>query len=115
MRRSPSLQRLGAFLGLLGLAACNPAPYPAGAVDPAAEPRDQSPGMRYVCEGGYAVVIAGVAARVSAPGGYEIQLQRQAGSAPPVFTGEAMEFAVESDGAVLNLDGGGLLPCREAD
>ncbi|MDQ3287678.1 MAG: hypothetical protein M3Q42_05335 [Pseudomonadota bacterium] len=115
MRRLLSLPLLGAIASLLWLAACNPAPYPAGAVDPAREPRGDSPGMRYACDGGSAVTIVGDAARVSAPGDYEIQLQRLAGSAPPIFSGEAMEFAVQSDGAVLNFDGGGLLPCREAD
>ncbi|MBA2238532.1 MAG: hypothetical protein H0W24_07545 [Lysobacter sp.] len=115
MRRLPFLLALSSCLGLSGLAACDSDPHPAGAVDAPSEPRGDSPGMRYACDGGYGVVIMGDAAQVSSPGGYEIQLQRVAGSAPPVFSGEAMEFAVESDGAVLNQDGGGLLPCREGD
>lgn len=126
MRRSSSLLALGCCLGLLGLAACNPQSEPATPADPAAtagagagnvvpDAGSDSEGMRYTCDGGYGVVILGETARVSAPGGYDIELRRVADMAPPVFSGEAMEFAVESDGAVLNQDEGGRLPCREAD
>ncbi|MBA3487411.1 MAG: hypothetical protein H0T88_09535 [Lysobacter sp.] len=124
MRRSSSLLALSCCLGLLGLSACNPQPGPADPADPAdpAEPANavsdagsDSEGMRYTCDGGYAVVILGETARVSAAGGDDIQLRRVADMAPPVFAGEAMEFAVESDGAVLNQDEGGRRPCRESD
>lgn len=115
MRRSSSVLALICCLALPGLSACNPEPYPAGAVDPVADARSDSEGMRYTCDGGYAVVILGETARVSAPGGYDIQLRRVADMAPPVFAGEALEFAVLSEGAVLNQDEGARLPCREAD
>lgn len=121
MRQPSSVLALSCCLGLLGLSACNPEPGPADTAEPA-EPANavsdagsDSEGMRYTCDGGYAVVILGETARVSAPGGYDIELRRVADMAPPVFAGEALEFAVESDGAVLNQDEGGRLPCREAD
>lgn len=124
MRLSSSLLALSCCLGLLGLTACNPQSDAADTAD-TAETADtenavpnahtDSEGMRYTCDGGYAVVILGETARVSAPGGYAIDLRRVADRAPPAFAGEAMEFAVQSEGAVLNQDEGGRLPCREAD
>ncbi len=121
MRRSSSLLALSCCLGLLGLSACNPQSDAVGTADPAdpanavSDAGSDSEGMRYTCDGGYAVVILGETARVSAPGGYDIELRRVTDMAPPVFAGEAMEFAIESDGAVLNQDEGGRLPCRESD
>lgn len=121
MRLSSSLLALSCCLGLLGLTACNPQSDTADTAETAdtenAMPNahSDSEGMRYTCNGGYAVVILGETARVSAPGGYAIELRRVADRAPPAFAGEAMEFDVLSDGAVLNQDEGGRLPCREAD
>lgn len=128
-----SLLRAGVVLsslGLLaGLVACDPAETeaplePPAATDPGASPVDPSipkaddlgdeASMRYTCEGGWNVAIAGDIARVTADDGRVIELQRVVDRSPPLFTGEALEFSVDGDGAVLGQDEGGPFPCEES-
>ena len=104
----------------LGLSACDRAPDDTARVDDVQEPTIAAPAsdsasMRYTCEEGYGVAIMGDSARVTTPDGRAIDLQRVADRSPPLFAGEALEFSVESDGAVLGQDEGGRFPCREAD
>lgn len=118
-------------LGLLAdLIACDragtDAPLdPPAATDPGASPvdpsipraedlGDEAANMRYTCEGGWNVAIAGDVARVTASDGRVIELQRVADRSRPLFTGEALEFSVEGDGAALGQDEGGLLPCKDS-
>lgn len=81
---------------------------------PAAAPAGDSASMRYGCDDGYEVAIMGDVARVTTQDGREIDLQRVAERSPPLFAGEALEFSVESDGAVLGQDEGGRFDCRES-
>lgn len=85
------------------------------ATDAAATPDGDSPSMRYSCEGGYTVAIVGDSARVTTQDGRMIELARAADRSPPLFSGEALEFTVASDGAVLGQDEGGAFACQEAD
>lgn len=105
---------------ILGLSACDRAPDDTARVDDVPEPTTPAPAgdsasMRYSCGEGYAVAIMGDSARVTTQDGREIDLQRVADRSPPLFAGEALEFSVESDGAVLGQDEGGRFSCREAD
>lgn len=120
MNRS-SVLALGCCFAVLGLSACDrdadesqraddAAPQPA-----AAAPAEDSASMRYGCDDGYAVAIIGDIARVTTQDGREIELQRVADRSPPLFAGEALEFAIESDGAVLGQDEGGRFECRESE
>jgi len=117
---SSSVLALGCCLAILGLPACDRATEDTARVDDAPEPTAPAPAgdaasMRYTCEEGYAVAIIGDVARVNTQDGREIDLQRVADRSPPLFAGEALEFSVESEGAVLGQDEGGRFPCREAD
>lgn len=98
---------------------------PPVATSPGASPVDPSiPGpddrgsdiasMRYTCEGGWNVAIVGDTAQVTAGDGRVIELQRVADRSPPLFAGEALEFSVDGDGAVLGQDEAGPLPCEES-
>lgn len=107
-------------LALLALSACDRAAdnapvdaAPSAADQPAAASDDAS--MRYSCEGSYRVSIIGDTARVTTADGHEINLSRVADRSPPLFAGEALEFSVEGDGAVLSQDEGGPFPCVEAE
>jgi hypothetical protein len=107
---------------ILGLSACDRAPddtarvVDADILEPTAPaPAGDSASMRYTCEEGYGVAIMGDSALVTTRDGRAIDLQRVADRSPPLFAGEALEFSVESDGAVLGQDEGGRFPCREAD
>lgn len=117
-----SVLALSCCLAILGLSACDRAPDDTARVDDAdvVEPTTPAPAgdsasMRYSCEEGYAVAIIGDSARVTTQDGREIELQRVADRSPPLFAGEALEFSVESEGAVLGQDEGGRFPCREAE
>ena len=116
---SSTVLALSCCLAILGLSACDRATDDTARVDvlePATPaPAGDSASMRYSCEDGYAVAIMGDVARVTTQDGREIDLQRVADRSPPLFAGEALEFSVESDGAVLGQDEGGRFPCREAD
>lgn len=112
---------LSGCLAVIALAACsrdaNESAAPA-VVEPASDaaiPGGDSPSMRYSCEGGYAVAIVGDTARVITQDGRTIELARAADRSPPLFAGEALEFTVASDGAVLGQDEGGAFACQEAD
>lgn len=117
---------MSACLAVIALSACSrdadeSAATPA-VVEPAsdaaadaASPDGDSASMRYSCEGGYAVAIVGDTARVTTPDGRTLELARAADRSPPLFTGEALEFAVASDGAVLGQDEGGAFACQESD
>ena len=117
---APSVLALSCCLAVLGLSACDRAIDDTARVDDVPEPTAAAPAgdsasMRYSCEDGYGVAIMGDVARVTTRDGREIDLQRAADRSPPLFAGEALEFSVESDGAVLGQDEGGRFPCREAD
>lgn len=68
--------------------------------------------MRYSCPEGYEVALMGDAARVTTGDGQTIALSRVAGSAPPLYSGEALQFAVGTEDAQLARDGGGQWSCR---
>lgn len=72
--------------------------------------------MDYTCEDGHSVVIVGGGdiARIKLSDGRRIDLPRRSGRAPPLYVGEALEFAVTSDGGMLAQDGGGGSPCKAA-
>lgn len=119
MHRS-SVFAVGCCLAILGLSACDRATDDTAGADDVVEPTTAAPAgdsasMRYSCEDGYGVAIMGDIARVTTQDGREIDLQRVADRSPPLFAGEALEFSVESDGAVLGQDEGGRFSCREAD
>ena len=78
------------------------------------EPADAGASMRYRCEGGWNVAVIGDTAQVTADDGRVIELQRMAHTSPPLFAGEALEFSVDGDGAVLGQDEGGPYSCEDA-
>ncbi len=90
----------------------------ASPVDPAIpgpdDRRDAPASMRYACEGGWNIAIVGDTAQVTAGDGRVIELQRVADRSAPLFAGEALEFSVDADGAVLGQDEGGPFPCEES-
>lgn len=110
--------RLFVFLPLaavLLLGACNRdtagnATADAGASPPAtatatapSDNNDAGVTMRYACDGDTSVAILGSdSARVDLPDGPDVTLSRIAGSAPPVFTGDELYFAIGDSGAHLS-------------
>lgn len=72
--------------------------------------------MDYTCEGGHSVAIVdgGNVARVLLADGNTVDLQRSADQAPPFYAGEALEFAVTSNGGMLGQDQVGEFPCKAA-
>ena len=59
--------------------------------------------MRYACGGNTSVSIMGSdTARVDLPDGPDVTLSKVAGSAPPVFTGADLYFAIGDSGAHLS-------------
>ena len=82
---------------------------PRGDADPEDRPDDGV--TRYTCQGGWTVEATGDLARVSAVDGRVIELP-VATRSPPLYTGEALEFSVDADGATLGQDGAGPLPCE---
>lgn len=127
MRRSSVV--LCSCLAMLALSACDRtadndiAPPVTAETGPSNEPGtpdtpapgDDTASMRYSCGGGYSVAIMGDTARVTTQDGRTIDLPRVADRSPPLFAGEALEFSVDGDGAVLGQDEGGPFPCEEAD
>ena len=117
----PTIIALGCCVAILGMPACDragddslPAQSAASEVV-SADPAGDGVSMRYACEGGQRVAIIGEIARVTLADGPDVELRRVADQAPPRFSGEALEFQIDSDGAVLGQDEGGRFPCKEAD
>jgi hypothetical protein len=110
MRTSPFLP----LAALLLLAGCNrdaASDAPTTAAAPAAAPAPAAPAagddagvtMRYACDGNTTVAILGSdSARVDLPDGPDVTLSKVAGSAPPVFTGADLYFAIGDSGAHLS-------------
>lgn len=131
MRRHPALATSAPLLliACLAVAGCEPAGdaqlgAPA-ATEPGAAPveptlpdvddsGDDSTTMRYSCEGGWNVAVRGDVVQVTADDGRVIELHRVPDRSPPLFAGEALEFSVDGDGAVLGQDEGGAFVCEEA-
>jgi len=84
---------------------------PAGSAPPDATEADASITMRYDCEQGHSVAIAGDEARVTLADGRRVAIPRVADSAPPRFAGEALSFEVNATGAVLGQDEVGGFDC----
>ncbi|WP_152597788.1 hypothetical protein [Novilysobacter arseniciresistens] len=99
-----------AVLGAVVLAGCSAEPD-AAPVDPAMVDTDTA-SMRYSCDDGWSVAVMGDTVVASAADGRTVELQRIADRSPPLFTGGALEFSVEDDGAVLGQDETGPLACR---
>lgn len=75
---------------------------PASATAPA-DTGDTGVTMRYACDGNTSVAILGSdTARVDLPDGPDVTLSKVAGSAPPVFTGGGLYFAIGDSGAHLS-------------
>ncbi len=72
--------------------------------------------MDYSCEGGHKVAIidGGAVARVSLGDGRVVDLPRSADQTPPRYAGEALEFAVTSNGGMLGQDEVGGSSCEAA-
>ena len=108
MRTSPVLP-LAALLFLVGCnrdAATDTAATatPPAATTPAPAASDEAGvTMRYACDGNTTVAILGSdTARVDLPDGPDVTLSKVAGSAPPVFTGADLYFAIGDSGAHLS-------------
>src|SRR5688500_8142657 len=103
------------------LAGCNRAEQPpaptTGSMDTAPAPSTDAPGdgdamvtMRYACDGHRVAVFGNDHVTVTMDG-RDIDLAHVAGSSPPRFSGEALEFSVAADGAVLAQDEGASWAC----
>lgn len=111
-----------AVLGAVVLAGCSAEPdaalEPPVATEPGAAPVDPAVAdtdaatMRYSCDDGWSVAVMGDTVVASAADGRTVELQRIADRSPPLFTGGALEFSVEDDGAMLGQDETGPLACR---
>ena len=122
--RSSIVRTSFAALLLAGtLAGCNraespPASQPAtpSATDDAATVPEAPDGddamvtMRYACDGNRVAVFGNDHATVTMDG-RDIDLAFVAGSSPPRYSGEALEFSVGADGAVLGQDEGASWTC----
>ena len=76
---------------------------PAAATPATAGGDDAGVTMRYACDGNTTVAIMGSdKARVDLPDGPDVNLSKVAGSAPPVFTGADLYFAIGDSGAHLS-------------
>jgi hypothetical protein len=72
--------------------------------------------MRYTCDNGQGVaIVRGETARVTLADGRVVEIKRVADSSPPRYSGEALSFEVDEDGATLGQDETGGSACREAD
>ena len=112
----------GTALLLAGvLAGCNradqPAAPPAATGDTGAAPAPETPDagdamvtMRYACDGHRVAVFGNDHATVTMDG-RDIDLAHVAGSSPPRFSGEALEFSIAADGAMLAQDEGANWAC----
>lgn len=122
MRVFPRHLLVAAGLGAVVLAACSAEPdaalEPPVATEPGTAPVDpavvdtDAASMRYSCDDGWSVAVMGDTVVASASDGRTVELQRVAERSPPLFTGGALEFSVEDDGAVLGQDETGPLACR---
>ena len=120
MRPSSIPASLAALLLVGVLAGCNraePPPPSSPADDTAATPpADASDGddamvtMRYACDGHRVAVFGNDHVTVSMEG-RDIDLPYVADSSPPRFAGEALEFSVGADGAILGQDEGASWAC----
>lgn len=117
--RTPLLA-LSTLVAALALGGCNrtgsdpatttpPGELPADTTAPV--PDDGTVSMRYSCGDGYRVAIMGDVARVATVDGRQIDLQRVADSSPPLYAGEALEFAIGSQDAQLAQDEGAHWTC----
>lgn len=76
---------------------------PAASAPAPASSDDAGITMRYACDGNTTVAIMGSdKARVDLPDGPDVNLSKVAGSAPPVFTGADLYFAIGDNGAHLS-------------
>ena len=125
--RLPSVASSALQAGMAGLllavvlAGCNrdeppSAPPPSSAdadaapAPDAAEDGDAMVTMRYACDGRRVAVFGNDHATV-AMDGRDIDLAHVAGSSPPRFSGEALEFSIAADGAVLAQEEGASWAC----
>lgn len=68
--------------------------------------------MRYGCADGNKVdIVGGDTARVTLSDGRKLELARVEGRSPPLYSGDATEFAIGSEGGVLARDDGGQWDC----
>lgn len=87
---------------------------PPAATPTAVVPGDAAEGvsMRYRCDGGSSVeILTSGSARVTLADGRVVELPAVSGSAPPAYAGEALSFAIGSDGGQLAQDEGGQQDC----
>ncbi|MDQ3617586.1 MAG: hypothetical protein M3374_02540 [Pseudomonadota bacterium] len=89
---------------------------PTAPIEPMTPPDDATT-MRYRCESGHRVEIVngGDTARVLLSDGRSVDIARVADASPPLYAGEALEFAVGSDGGTLGQDGVGGFDCTPAE
>lgn len=111
-----------AFVAIGLLAGCNRADdpdraAPAVASDAVPAPADTAPApadaitMRYNCGEHRIDVMGNDHARVTMSDDRVIELAHVADSSPPLFSGEALEFSIDGDGAQLAQDEGASWPC----
>jgi len=120
MRLAPMSAGLAALLLVGTLAGCNRAepPPPSSPADDtadvptpdASDDGDAMVTMRYACDGHRVAVFGNDHVTVSMDG-RDIDLSYVADSSPPRFAGEALEFSVGADGAVLGQDEGASWTC----
>ena len=118
MHLSPMSASLAALLLAGTLAGCNRAEPPTSPADDAAstppavapDDGDAMVTMRYACDGRRVAVFGNDHVTVSMDG-RDIDLPYVADSSPPRFAGEALEFSVGADGAVLGQDEGESWTC----
>ena len=125
--RLPSFEPIVLRAGIAGLllagalAGCNRAEHPSAPVtddtDTAPAPPADAPEdgdamvtMRYACDGHRVAVFGNDHVTVTMDG-RDIDLAHVADSSPPRFAGDAMEFSVAADGAVLARDEGASWTC----
>lgn len=117
MRNSSLL--VTAFIAVCLLPGCNRADdsdraAPAVASDPVPAPADATSDavtMRYDCGEHRIDVMGNDHARVTMSDGRVIELAHVADSSPPLFSGDALEFSIDGDGAQLAQDEGASWPC----
>lgn len=116
------MRLLSALLLLAMLAGCDadrPAATPEtdvahapGASTPSPPEQGDGVTMRYSCADGNKVeIVRGDIARVTLSDGQERELARVEDRSPPLYSGDALEFAVGSEGGVLARDDGAQWDC----
>ncbi|MEG3191355.1 hypothetical protein [Lysobacter sp. D1-1-M9] len=69
--------------------------------------------MSYTCDDGHRVEIVETdTARVMLADGRRVEITRAAGSAPPMYSGEGLQFSVGNQGGTLSQDELGSFDCR---